>query len=262
MKQKMKFKKIFTTILAATVFFQSFLYAQTNENIVADSVAAKQHFTTNKIIGIAIPSAMITYGLISLGNNSVRKIDFNVRNSIEKNNQFWHIHAEDYVQYAPAVVAYTLKLANVQNEHNWLDMTILYGVSNLLARGIVQVGKTGIGRLRPDNSNHQSFPSGHTEAAFVSAEFLHQEYKNQSSWISVGGYAAATFVGVARVYNNKHWVSDVVAGGGVGILTTKAVYWAYPYFEKKFSKKDKSSQTFIFPNYDNGHLSLALFRKL
>jgi membrane-associated phospholipid phosphatase len=141
-------------------------------------------------------------------------------------------------------------------------MTILYGLSNLVAGGIVESGKYLTGRERPNGAGNHSFPSGHTETAFVAAQFLHEEFKDKSVWISVGGYAAATFVGVARVYNNKHWVSDVVAGAGIGILSTKAVYWVYPYFqkafEKKFGKKDKSSQIFIFPEYNNRNLSLAM----
>ena len=227
-----------------------------------DSIPKKQDPKATKIIGIALPSAMITYGLISLADNGVRQIDYNVHNSLEQNNRFWHKHAEDYIQFAPAVAAYALKFCNVENTNSLLNMTILYGLSNLVAGGIVQSGKFIIGRKRPDNSNNFSFPSGHTETAFVAAEFLHQEYKDKSVWISVGGYAAATFVGVARVYNNKHWVSDVVTGAGIGILSTKAVYWVYPYlqeiYEKKFGKKDKPLRAFVFPEYSNRNLGLAL----
>jgi len=252
----MKELKVFTVIIAWTLS-QSILYGQ------ADSIPKKQDCKTAKIAGIAIPSAMITYGLISLDNNGIiRKIDYNVHNSLEQNNRFWYIHAEDYIQFAPAIAAYTLKFCKLENTNKLLDMTILYGLSNAVAGCIVEGGKFIIGRERPDNSNHYSFPSGHTETAFVAAEFLHQEYKNKTVWISVGGYAAATFVGIARVYNNKHWVSDVVTGAGIGILSTKAVYWAYPYikkiYEDNFGKKSKPLHTFIFPGYSNGNLSLAL----
>ena len=238
------------------------LYAQESENFSNDSIPKKQNCKTAKIIGIALPSAMITYGLISLGDNGIRQIDYNVHNSLEKNNRFWNKQAEDYIQFSPAVAAYTLKFCSVASEHNLLDMTILYGLSNLLAGGIVQGGKFAVGRERPNGSNNYSFPSGHTETAFVAAEFLHQEYKDRSVWISIGGYGAATFVGVARVYNNKHWVSDVVTGAGIGILSTKAVYWVYPYLkkeiEKKFGKKDLPFHAFIFPGYSNRNPSLAL----
>jgi hypothetical protein len=254
--------KIFIVILSL-IICQSSLYGQVDETVFADSIPEKQECKATEIIGIALPSAMITYGLISLGDNGIRQIDHNVHNSLEQHNRFWYIHAEDYIQFAPAAAAYTMKFCKVESAHNLLDMTILYGLSNLLAGGVVQGGKMLAGRERPDNSNNHSFPSGHTQTAFVAAEFLHQEFKDKSVWISIGGYTAAAFVGVARVYNNRHWVSDVVAGAGIGILSTKAVYWIYPYLQKEFGKafgkkEQSSAQTFIFPAYSGGNLSLTL----
>ena len=257
----MKYQKIFTIILSLTIF-QSLAYGQVSETIfnnsTTDSIPEKQGRRATEIIGIALPAAMITYGLVSLGDNGIRKIDHNVKNSLEQNNRFWHIQADNYIQYSPAVTAYTLKFCKMESTHNFVDMTILYGLSNLLAGGIAQGTKITVKRERPGSTSDRSFPSGHTQTAFVAAEFLHQEYKDQSVWISIGGYGAATFVGIARIYNNKHWVSDVVAGAGIGILSTKAVYWVYPYLQKAFGKKDQPLQTFIFPGYSNGNISLAL----
>ena len=225
----------------------TFLYGQVKER------------NFDKIVGIALPSAMITYGLISLGDNGIREIDYRMRQSLENNYRFWNTHADDYIQFAPAVAAYTMKLYKIESTHNLFEMTILYGLSSILAGGIVGKTKVITARERPDHSNNRSFPSGHTETAFVAAEFLHQEYHHQSVWISIGGYSAATFVGIARVYNNKHWVSDVVAGAGIGILSTKVVYWTYSCLQKKTGNNNKSLQTFVFPGYSNGNLCLNLF---
>jgi membrane-associated phospholipid phosphatase len=101
-------------------------------------------------------------------------------------------------------------------------------------------------RERPDGSNHLSFPSGHTATAFVAAEFLHQEYGCKSVWIDIAGYGTAAFVGVARVYKNRHWLSDVVAGAGVGILTTKGVYWVYPRLKMKWFGKHEHGEALQF----------------
>ena len=257
----MKSQKILAIILLLPVF-QIPLYGQANgdsiANVIVDTIPEQHSCKATEIVGIALPAAMITYGLVSLGDNGIRKIDHNVHNSLEQNNRFWHTQVDDYVQFSPTVAAYTLKFCKVESTHNLLDMTILYGLSNVLAGGIIQGTKRVSGRERPDYSNNRSFPSGHTQTAFVAAEFLHQEYKDRSIWISIGGYSAATFVGIARIYNNKHWVSDVVAGAGIGILSTKAVYWAYPHLQKSLGKKDKPLQTVILPAYNNGNLSLAL----
>ena len=257
----MKVQKLYSLILAS-MLFQSVQYGQVNEEPFAvDAVPSmqKHYVKTSEIIGIAVPSAMIMYGFISLGDNGIRVLDFDVKKSIERNHAFWHTHMDDYMQFTPAIAAYTMKLFKIESAHHLADMTIVYGLSNCLAGGIVGQTKKWTGRERPDHSNNRSFPSGHTETAFVSAEFLHQEYKNQSVWISIGGYSAAAFVGIARIYNNKHWISDVVAGAGIGILSTKAIYWTYPYLQKIFRQKDQPHQAFIFPAYSNGNLSLNLF---
>jgi len=215
---------------------------------------------TEKVLSIAVPSAMITYGLISLGDNSIRQLDFDVRKSI--NNKFWNTSVDDYLQFSPAVAAFGMKLGGVESTHNFKDMAILYTLSNVLETGIIFSTKRIVGRERPNGSNNHSFPSGHTATAFVAAEFLHQEYKDKSIWISVGGYAAASFIGASRIYRDKHWLSDVVTGAGIGILSTKAVYWAYPYMQDIFCKRKSdgksknTTQTLIFPSYNQQCLSL------
>jgi len=250
---KAMIKKIFTFTFLL-IFFCSSLFGQD-----ADSIHVKKtNKKTAEIISIAVPSAMITYGLISLGDNGIRKIDHNIYNSIEQNNRFWNIKADNYIQYAPVVAAYAMKFCKVESTHNLLDMTIIYAISSVITGSIVQGSKSISHRTRPNGSNNHSFPSGHTAVAFVAAEFLHQEYKDKSTWISIGGYTAATFVGIARIYNNKHWFSDVLTGAGIGILTTKAVYWVYPNSRKKSEGKDHKLNTFFFPEYSNGNFSLAL----
>jgi len=252
--------KFLTTVLF--LLSTGILYAQTDSLKI--SVEKTRCQKTEQILGIAVPSAMITYGLISLGgdNNSLRRLDHNVRNSIADKNAFWYIHADNYLQFSPAVAAFGMKLGGVESAHNLKDMAIIYALSNVLETGIIFTGKNITGRERPDASNNQSFPSGHTATAFVAAEFLHQEYKDKSVWISVGGYAMASFIGVARIYNDKHWLSDVITGAGVGILSTKAVYWAYPYMQRIFCKKNadgkakSTAQAMFFPSYNQQCLSI------
>ena len=77
---------------------------------------------------------------------------------------------------------------------------------------------------RPDNSNTQSFPSGHTAEAFVAATIVFREYRYKSAWYGIGAYALATTVGAYRMINDKHWESDVLVGAGIGILATNFVY--------------------------------------
>lgn len=251
-------KNIFLTSMLFLLSI-SVIYAQTDSLKVSTEKTRSQK--TEQVLGIAVPSAMITYGLISgLGDKGIRQLDHYVRNSVK--NDFWYTYPEDYLQFSPAVAAFGMKLGGVESTHNLKDMAIIYALSNVLETGIVFTTKNVVGRRRPDGSDNASFPSGHTSTAFVAAEFLHQEYKDKSVWISVGGYAMASFVGVARIYNDKHWLSDVVTGAGVGILSTKAIYWVYPYMQKIFCRKNtdgnakNTAQALFFPSYDQRCLSI------
>jgi len=269
------------SILAASLWLAIPSHAQTG----GDGDDSVRRVTVGQVAQIATPAAMITYGIISLGNNGIRRLDYDLRNDIVRHDAFWHSKAENYAQFAPAAAAFALKGLGVRNNgggrgsgagvgNGWGDMAARYILSNAVAGGIVTVTKHAVGRLRPDGSNNLSFPSGHTETAFVAAEFLHQEYRDKSVWISVAGYGTAAFVGAARIMNDHHWLSDVIAGAGVGILSTKAVYWGYPYLRKALFPRlsgrstsaygsgtpgpDRSPRTsaILMPGYSDGALSI------
>ena len=114
---------------------------------------------------------------------------------------------------------------------------------------------------RPDGTSFNSFPSGHTATAFMGAELMNQEYKHQSIWYSIAGYTVATGTGVFRMYNNRHWLSDVVAGAGVGILSAKAGYWLYPYVSKLFNGKKPNKETTFLPMYDGKQVQVGLISR-
>jgi membrane-associated phospholipid phosphatase len=117
--------------------------------------------------------------------------------------------------------------------------------------------KTITKRERSDGSNNASFPSGHTATAFASAEFLRQEYKDESPLYGIAGYAVATTTGILRLYNNKHWVSDVVAGAGFGIASTKLAYLLYPKVKKLLTGKGSLNYS-VVPAYQDHTYGLSL----
>ena len=140
----------------------------------------------------------------------------------------YHGHFDDYAQYAPLAAVYAFNLIGVRGKNNFGNRTALAIKSILLNEFIVSNLKTWTHVQRP-SGDARSFPSGHTSFAFAMAQFMHKEYGEISPWFSIGAYSCAATVGIMRVAKNAHWISDVVAGAGIGMLSTELVYLTHQY---------------------------------
>jgi hypothetical protein len=205
-----------------------------------------------------VPAVMVVYGITSLNNNQLKSVNLKVKEEVytERTNK-GKLHIDNFLLYSPAVAVYGLNAMGIKGKNNFRDRTILYAMSELIQSAIVFPVKKYAAENRPDGSNTLSFPSGHTACAFASAEFMRQEYKDVSPWYGVAGYAAAAGTGFLRMYNNKHWLSDVVAGAGIGIMSTKLAYWIYPVIKRNLFK-DKEVSTVVMPIYQDGSYGLGL----
>ena len=161
-------------------------------------------------------------------------------------------HLDDYMQYAPAVAMLGLKASGVQSRSSWGRLLVSDAFSTLLMGATVNTLKQTTNVERPDGSNRHSFPSGHTATAFMTATMLNKEYGHKSPWIGIGAYSVATATGLMRMANNKHWLSDVLTGAGIGILSTELGYYLADLMfkerginrlanEEVFSRMDKPS---------------------
>jgi hypothetical protein len=201
---------------------------------------------------LIIPTSFIAYGIITQGNNGLNQLDKTTQNSIVTNHNGYHTKIDNYLQFVPAISVYALNAFGVKGKNNLRDRTIIYALSTIISTGIVTPLKHITNVERPDGSSNNSFPSGHTTTAFANAEFLRMEYKEVSPWYGIAGYAMAATTGTLRVYNNRHWVSDVIAGAGFGILSTKLAYWIYPTIKKKLFKKNPMN-AMLMPYYQSGY---------
>ena len=93
-------------------------------------------------------------------------------------------------------------------------------VALTLTSGAVWALKYTTQRERPDGSNHYSFPSGHTAVAFAAASVIDKRYGGAAGWAA---YGAAALAGEARVADNHHYFSDVVAGAVIGTVIGRLV---------------------------------------
>ena len=135
------------------------------------------------------------------------------------------IGIDDYSQYFGPAMTVGLKLAGVEGRSDWPRLLASAGMSYVIMAALVNGIKYTAKEMRPDGSSANSWPSGHTATSFVGATLLHKEYGlTRSPWYSVAGYGVATATGVMRVLNNRHWVSDVMSGAGIGILSGELGY--------------------------------------
>ena len=200
--------------------------------VVTDSLISDMTFSTPKKIAfldklphgklfnstyIGVP--LIIGGLIEKHQDSkFRKLrnDFMPR---------FHRTLDNYTQIAPAAVMVGMKAAGVESRSSWGRMLLSDAFSVALMAGTVLGLKNTTNVMRPDGSDNHSFPSGHTATAFMTATMLNKEYGYKSPWIGVGAYSVATATGLMRMANNKHWLSDVLVGAGIGIMATEFGYW-------------------------------------
>lgn len=227
--------------------------------ITQDMLGVKDSLTPYKIHlkQFIIPTFLIGYGVIGLESDWLKSFNLDLRDEVSEDIDR-KFTIDDIGQYAPAASVYVLNLAGIKGKHNFKDRTIVLGTSYLLLSATVFSLKSITKVERPDGTSNNSFPSGHTANAFAGAEFLWQEYKDQSIWYGISGYAIATGVGAFRIVNNRHWLTDVAAGAGIGILSTKVAYWIYPFVKRNLFPKDKRVSSMIAPFY-NGQQAGAGF---
>ncbi len=216
-----------------------------------DSILKPNHsdYYKFKVKQLVLPATMITIGVIGVYSDWLESKNYQVKDELRENIDK-KITIDDFSQYAPIAAVYGLNIAGLKGYHNFEDRTIILATSYLIMGITVESLKRIIKEERPDRSNNQSFPSGHTATAFMGAEFLWREYKDVSPWIGITGYAVAAGTGFFRMYNNKHWLTDVIAGGGFGILSTKIGYWLYPTIKNKLFKSKHLKNVVALPYYN------------
>ena len=132
---------------------------------------------------------------------------------------------DDYIIYIPILVMFGLTLAGNVSRSGWKRMLVLAIFSFALMLIVVNILKSITGILRPDGSDFYSFPSGHTAAAFTASTLLYKEYGYRVKWTAVLVYFTAVAVGITRMLNNRHWLSDVIAGALIGITCVLVIYY-------------------------------------
>ncbi len=204
-----------------------------------------------KVLKVAIvPAVLLTTSIINYGNHGFYS-SVDARNDVQKNFPNFHTKLDNYMQFAPIVLVYGLDALGIKAQHDLINRTLILAKAEILGNGITQILKYTVKEQRPTGTATESFPSGHTTQAFISATFMHHEYGKKSVWYSILAYSMATCTGAMRMMNDRHWFSDVLAGAAVGIFSTEMVYLKHQY---KWGKQS----TVLLPTFNQQGVGMVL----
>ncbi|HEY9008786.1 phosphatase PAP2 family protein [Ohtaekwangia sp.] len=238
------------TIFVAITFICKPCFSQINQHAhekIDLAIAAEAPKKKNALLhAVKIPVTLIGLGIYATAEHNVIN-RYEIREERNEHMPHFHCPLDNYMMHVPVLAVYGLNIAGVKGKHDFRNRTLLLVKSEMIMAALTFSVKKFTHVERPDDSNNFSFPSGHTAQAFATATFMAKEYGDESIWYSVGAYTMATTVGVMRILNNRHWISDVLAGAGIGILSTNLAYLTH-----KYRWKNKNSDLTVIPTYNNG----------
>lgn len=175
-----------------------------------------------RIAHVIAPSLLVTGG-ISIHCLAHESWDFSVREyARELRGEMEAVPFDDFVQFLPLAMDLSLGALGAECENRFGRRTVEAAIAYAASTALVWTGKFTVRSLRPNEKNYRSFPSGHTAVAFTGAELVRLEYG--WDW-GLGAYAVAATIGGMRIWRNWHWLSDVVAGAGIGVFCADLGRW-------------------------------------
>jgi membrane-associated phospholipid phosphatase len=87
------------------------------------------------------------------------------------------------------------------------------------------------------NKKYTSFPSGHTLTVTTVATALSELYGQRYPWVPWVAYGVAGLTGISRLYDDRHWSSDVWIGASLGFFVTKSVFRHHREQEQKLKRR-------------------------
>ena len=199
--------------------------------------------TRFRVEQLVAPVALVGIGALGIGENSpMRGINLAVRDGMTGLRKNMPLRFDDYVQYVPVALYLTMGLGKgAACKHSFGERVAVAATTYLALTAMTQGLKHSVREPRPDTGVRNSFPSGHTATVFAGAELIRTEY----GWAyGAGAYALAATVGFMRMYNGRHWLNDVLAGAGVGILSARIGYWLLP-LNRHIFKIPRKQQAFV-----------------
>jgi membrane-associated phospholipid phosphatase len=174
------------------------------------------------IVGVFNVDSVVPFLVGSAAAGSATFLDDDVRDSMQGDQFGWSDTFETAggPVYSTVFVAGMFTAGRLAHGSRFRAMTYDMLDAAVINFGYTELIKVAVGRERPNGQDNQSFPSGHTSNAFAMASVAQGHY----GW-KVGGpaYLLAGVMGASRLHQDKHWLSDVVAGATLGYIVGRAV---------------------------------------
>lgn len=239
------------------LLFLCLFFLRTNGQSASIDLSDQKENVRFKYRSLIIPAVLVGYGIVGLTSPALKDFNNNIRKELSAQH-FGKVKLDNFTQYTPSLSVYALNAFGIHGKNNLKDRTIVMATAYIIMVSSINIIKNTSNIERPDGSNTRSFPSGHTANAFLGAEFLYQEFKDVSVWYGITGYVVATGTGFLRMTNDKHWLTDVATGAGIGILSTKIAYWVHPFFKKTIFKDKDDLNGMVMPFYNGREYGLGL----
>ena len=207
-----------------------------------------------KLKDFILPAGLLTAGVVAVATDHRDIISFS-RSDRKSGDASW-----DYLLLGGVAGSMFVFDQFIEAEHKPLDQSFLLLMSAGLSLVPSYVIKENYRAYRPDGGLN-SFPSGHATTGFMIAHVLNKEFRNSNPWVAYGGYVIASAVSVSRIAMNKHWVCDVLAGAGIGILGTELAYLIYFPIRNKITEslnRKYNKDISLFPSVSAEAFSLSL----
>lgn len=175
----------------------------------------KNLVTDKQNIAFALAGAGVTWAGTSVDD---RIVESRFNSEVREETTLDHVfEAGDILggvtQIAGACATYGLGMLSRNPEVQSLgsDLVRAQFVNGILTAGL----KQAVGRERPNHSNRESFPSGHSSGTFATATVLYRRYGPRAG---IPAYLLAGYVAGSRLNESQHYLSDVLAGAALGFI--------------------------------------------
>ena len=240
------------------ILLSAHMVGQTRDSLSLAQEEAREATARIRPQQIVVPAAMIAVGAAAVGNNKLGEWKMDVRDGMQRARG---AHRKANVEiWATLAVQISVVALGPRPKHSFVDRMLVKTTSYALLYSTMPIVRRCVREPRPDGKSQHGFPSFKTANAFMAAEQIRIE--RGWGW-GMGMYAFATGIGALQLYNDRCYINDVLAGAGMGILTTHVAYWLLPLERRWFGldkkkKSNKDAALMFLPTYDHSTQTVGL----